>query len=371
MTTIGQTKQHIDTPALVIDQQKLLANLHFMQKFANQHGKQLRPHAKTHKCSHLAKLQQQIGAIGICVTKIAEAEVLVKHGITGILITSPVVTPQKIQRLMILAKQDSSIMVVIDHAGNAEVLNQAAVQADITLKVLVDIDPGVQRTGTSYQQALILGQQLHELPGLELQGIQCYAGNLQHVHDFHVRQQASSQAMQRASEVFSQFKAANLPCTILTGTGTGTYDIDSQVSLVSEMQPGSYTVMDQEYANIQGQNLHRFDQFAPAMTLLTTVISANHDHHVTVDAGLKSLYIDQTPPRIISHPHLHYDWGGFGDEHGKVTSDGNGPLPKVGDVLELIVPHCDPTINLFDQFYITQANLITEIWPIDLRGKSQ
>ncbi|ODN44077.1 metal-activated pyridoxal enzyme [Piscirickettsia litoralis] len=368
---VGQSKQQIDTPALVIDRQKLMTNLNFMQDFANKQGKQLRPHAKTHKCTQLAKLQKQTGAIGICATKVGEAEVLVTKGITGVLLTSPVVTPQKIQRLVQLVQKESGIMVVVDQAENAQALSQASLQAGTTLKVLVDIDPGVHRTGTSYANALTLGKLLHELPGLSLQGLQCYAGNLQHIHDFNDRKTASSLAMQKASDVLAQFKKENLPCTILTGTGTGTYDIDSQVDLVTEIQPGSYTVMDQEYANIQWQNLQAFNPFQPAMTLLTTVISANHESHVTVDAGLKSLYIDQTPPRIISHPHLSYDWGGFGDEHGKITSDGTGTLPKVGEVLELIVPHCDPTINLFDQFYITEGDTITDIWPIDLRGKSQ
>ena len=108
------------------------------------------------------------------------------------------------------------------------------------------------------------------------------------------------------------------------------------------------------------------------MTLLTTVISSNRQEHVTVDAGTKALYFDLVnKPKIISHPHLNYEWGGFGDEHGKITAQNNAPLPVNKEVLELIVPHCDPTINLFDKFYITSNDIVIDVWDIDARGASQ
>ena len=122
--------------------------------------------------------------------------------------------------------------------------------------------------------------------------------------------------------------------------------------------------MDKEDFDIANQGPY----FKPAMTLITTVISANHQSHVTVDAGLKSLYKDPTFPKIINPGGLYYDWDLFGDEHGKVTG---ATLPKVGDVIEMIVSHCDPTINLFDRFYVIENGHLIDEWPIDLRGKSQ
>lgn len=112
--------------------------------------------------------------------------------------------------------------------------------------------------------------------------------------------------------------------------------------------------MDVEYGIIGSKtDSSSFTTFKPAMTLLTTVISSNRKEHVTVDSGTKSIYFDtQNKPKIINHKGLHYDWGGFGDEHGKITAEKNCKLPKSGEVLELIVPHCDPTINLYDKFYI-------------------
>jgi D-serine deaminase-like pyridoxal phosphate-dependent protein len=179
--------------------------------------------------------------------------------------------------------------------------------------------------------------------------------------------------MEMASSVVKQLKNSGLPCPILTGTGTGTYDIDVEASEVTEIQPGSYVVMDVEYGKTGSRNNNTlFSTFKPAMTLLTTVISSNRKEHVTVDSGTKSIYFNtQYTPEIISHKGLHYDWNGFGDEHGKITAETHCQLPENGDLLELVVPHCDPTINLYDKFYIVKNGMVVDVWDIDLRGKSQ
>lgn len=177
--------------------------------------------------------------------------------------------------------------------------------------------------------------------------------------------------MQSASTIVRLLKKNGIPCNIFSGTGTGTYDIDVQDTLITEIQPGSYTVMDVEYLEIESASSTQFNTFGNAMTLLTTVISANRREHVTVDAGTKGIYFDKnTKPKIISHPGLHYDWNGFGDEHGKVTAN-HGALPPEETVLELIVPHCDPTINLYDNFFIIEQDVVVDVWPIYLRGKSR
>ena len=364
-------KFELDTPCLVIDKQALMYNIKQMQDQVNQTSKALRPHIKTHKCSTLAKLQVEHGALGVAAAKISEALVLAEQGLKHTLITSPVVTEAKIENLITCRMQDEGLIVVCDSMENASRLDKAMCVEGLQLNVLVDLDPGVARTGVSTEQALILGAHIHhECSHLNLLGIQCYAGNLQHVHDFDARKQASSAVMQKASAVRRAFIDQNLPCEILTGSGTGTYDIDSACPEVTEVQPGSYTVMDMEYRNIASRdNPKGFDVFKPAMTMLVTVISANHDTHVTVDAGTKSLYFDPTTkPWVISHPGLYYDWAGFGDEHGKITADKGVVLPKVGDILELIVPHCDPTINLHEQLVITEHDEVKDYWDIDMRG---
>lgn len=366
-------KIELDTPCLVIEKSALEFNLNIMRQHSQNTQVNIRPHVKTHKCSKLAKLQIEYGAIGISAAKVSEAEVLIDAGINNILITSPVVTENKISRLISCIKKAPETIVVVDNEKNLRDLNEAGQSIQSKINVLIDLDPGIGRTGIKSENALSFALKIGQFKWLNLMGIQCYAGNLQHITSYDERKNRSLQVMEMASNVVKQFKKSGIPCAILTGTGTGTYDIDVDVSEVTEIQPGSYTVMDVEYSIIGSKtDSASFTTFKPAMTLLTTVISSNRKEHVTVDSGTKSIYFDvHNKPQIISHKGLHYDWGGFGDEHGKITADKNCELPTNGEVIELIVPHCDPTINLYDKFYIVNNGVIEDIWEIDLRGKSQ
>jgi D-serine deaminase-like pyridoxal phosphate-dependent protein len=369
---IGTSKWDLDTPCLVIAEDILEQNIQNMQTHAIAFGKQLRPHAKTHKCSHIAKMQLNAGCIGICVAKVSEAEVLVNRGLREILITSPVVTDYKINRLMECLAHNPEIMVVVDNAANARKLSESAAKYALKLNVLLDLDPGMGRTGVSFQEGLAAGRFIHSLPSLRLLGVQCYAGHVQHISSFEERNRASLDWMNRAAGVVRQLRQSGLPCNIFTGAGTGTYEIDCQVPELTDLQVGSYTMMDTEYLNIgSAQNPSQFAKFSPALTLLTTVISVNHPNFVTVDAGLKALYHHGGTPLVVHPPGLglQYDW--WGDEHGRITVQNHSPKPAIGDVLELVVSHCDPTVNLFDSLYVTRNEIVKDIWPVDLRGKCQ
>ncbi|KTD68717.1 MULTISPECIES: DSD1 family PLP-dependent enzyme [Legionella] len=370
--TVGLKKTELDTPCLVIDKNILKSNLEVMRQHSIATNINIRPHCKTHKCSKLAHLQVEYGAIGVSVAKISEAEVLIQNGIANILITSPIVTKNKISKLISCLEKASSTLVVVDNRENMIALNEAGMLNKKVINVLVDVDPGIGRTGVKPEDVLNFALELQQLPWLKLMGVQCYAGNLQHIASFSERKSKSLQTMQMASDLVKNLREKGLNCPILTGSGTGTYDIDVEATAVTEIQPGSYTVMDVQYTVIGSKsNERRFNTFKPAMTLLTTVISNNRTEHVTVDAGTKSIYVDHHKPQIISHQGLEYDWGGFGDEHGKVTAVPGAQLPAYGEVLELVVPHCDPTINLFDQFFITENDIVVDVWDIDLRGKCQ
>ncbi|KTD53293.1 alanine racemase [Legionella santicrucis] len=369
---LGMKKKELDTPCLVIDKNILKSNLEAMKKHSIENKINIRPHCKTHKCSKLAKLQIEYGAIGVSVAKISEAEVLIEEKIPNILITSPIITKNKISRFLACLEKAPSTMIVVDNKENILALNEVAACHNKMIHVLIDVDPGIGRTGIKPEHVLNFAREIQRLPWLNLMGIQCYAGNLQHVLSFNERRERSLKTMQMASEIVKNLKESGFNCPILTGTGTGTYDIDIEATEVTEIQPGSYTVMDVQYTNIGSKNNDKqFDLFKPAMTLLTTVISNNRTEHVTVDAGTKSIYVDHQKPKIISHQGLAYDWGGFGDEHGKISAVNTVKLPSLGEVIELVVPHCDPTINLFDQFFITENDIVIDVWKIDLRGKSQ
>jgi len=370
---IGVSKWKMDTPCLTVDLDILEKNIRTMEDHAASFGKKLRPHAKTHKCSHLARMQMDAGAVGICVAKLAEAEVLVQRGLKEVLITSPVVSDYKVRRLMECLASAPELMVVVDNAANARRLNDAAKQMGLKLNVLVDLDPGMGRTGVNFQAALTLGQWVRELPALRLRGVQCYAGHIQHVVSFAERSGLSQEWMKKAAAVFRQFQKAGLPAEIFTGTGTGTFEIDCLIPELTDMQVGSYTLMDAEYINIgSSRDPSRLVQFPPALTLLTTVISSNHNQgFVTVDAGLKALYHHGGTPFVLNPaiPGLQYEWRG--DEHGQISYPDSSRKFEIGDVLEMVVSHVDPTVNLYDFFFCIRKGVVTEIWPIDLRGKCQ
>ena len=364
-------KAQLDTPALVLNLEIFERNLVAMRDYAVAAGKKLRPHAKTHKCAWVAGRQLAVGGcVGICTAKVSEARAMLTAGIHDILITSPVVTEAKIAVLLDCAAASSGIMVVVDSAENAERLSVEAQKRQIILNVLVDIDPEMGRTGVSFEAALPLAQEIVTMPGLRLRGIQCYAGNLQHLSDYPERRDRSTGMMQRAAAVFRQFRAAGLEPNILAGTGTGTFEFDLTVPELTDIQVGSYCVMDAEYLHVGSRNQPgKFELFRPALTVLATVVSNNQTGFVTVDAGLKTLYFTpHAPPEILGHPDWSYAW--FGDEHGKVSYPDGQSKPELGSTIELIVPHCDPTINLFDRLWLVRGSQVVDCRPIEGRGLS-
>jgi D-serine deaminase-like pyridoxal phosphate-dependent protein len=372
MTTKNKYKSELETPCLVLDMDVLERNLRKMQSSAQSACKNLRPHVKTHKCSALARRQIEAGAIGVCVAKVSEAEALVKAGLDNILITGPVVTPGKIERLVDLLTTAPSLMIVIDHPDTIALLDASLHTRDISMGVLLDVDVGLHRTGVRPSDVPALAEQIVSCPTLRLSGIQAYAGHVQHIQSYHTRKQTSHQCLQEAAHIFRELQATVPTCTIFSSSGTGTFDIDLSVPEVSELQVGSYVCMDTEYLDIgSADNDTGFTAFDPALRLLTTVVSANQEGFVTVDAGLKTLYRDGGKPRVIAPEHstLAYDW--FGDEYGMITGAEDAERPALGAVLELITSHCDPTINLFDRYYLTRGEQVVGTWPIDLRGCSQ
>jgi D-serine deaminase-like pyridoxal phosphate-dependent protein len=370
---IGLHKSQLDTPCLVIDYDMLLANLKKMQQHCQNYGISYRPHCKTHKCSAIAKLQLEFGAIGLSVAKLSEAEVMISKGLTSILITSPIVSSVKLERLEKLLKTTDQLLLVVDHVDNILQLQSIGKRINKIIPVLLDIDGGVGRTGVAIKDALSFVQLIRDQSHLKFIGIQRYAGHIQHILDYKQRYQASYSVMKEASDLVQQLSLNGITCAVFSGAGTGTYDIDVHVPNITEIQPGSYVVMDVEYQNIGSiENENSFNHFLPAMRLLTSVVSNRHASHVTVDAGTKAIYLDKTHfPKVLSHQGLSYEWGGFGDEHGKIIINQPGISLPLGTEIELMIPHCDPSINLHDKFYVIQNDKVIDVWDIDCRGKSQ
>ena len=348
------TKQQIPTPALLLDLDKFETNLARMAARIQESGKSLRPHAKAHKCPEIAKRQIAAGAIGVCVATVAEAELMAAAGIPGLLLTSPVADPIKMARIV-----RTGAMVVVDHpqqvAAYDEVMGEAARASKRKLDVLVDLDVGDHRTGArSPEDAAEIAEAVDQATHLELRGIQAYSVLGSHAGGLEERKRVSRESFQVASRALGIMLRRGLSTEIVTGGSTGTWEIDTTVPDLTELQAGSYLLMDLAYRR-EGLD------FQHALSVMATVVSANHAGFVTVDAGYKAFATDRGyGPEPVNLPGSSYRWGG--DEFGYVDMpDG---LPKLGGRLEFIPPHCDPTTNLYDRIYACRGEQVEAVWPV-------
>jgi D-serine deaminase-like pyridoxal phosphate-dependent protein len=233
------------------------------------------------------------------------------------------------------------------------------------LNLLVDVDVGDRRTGVlPGQPAVELAQRISREKWLQLRGVQAYAGHASHVVGFEARERTSREAMAKAVDTRDRFLKAGLPAEILSGGSTGTYNIDSSIKGVSELQVGSFVFMDVDYRRIGNKGGGAiYTDFRPSLAVLATVVSASHPDRVTIDAGTKA--IDTT----VTHRAEAKNWEGLsynrgGDEFGILTANEGGRLPRLGDRVEFIVPHCDPTTNLYNCLYALRGDNVDSIWPI-------
>ncbi|HEY1630366.1 MAG TPA: DSD1 family PLP-dependent enzyme [Rhizomicrobium sp.] len=357
----------LSTPALVLDLDAAARNIAAMAAHAKKVGVALRPHAKTHKCAAIARLQIEAGALGICCAKLGEAEALADAGIESILLTSPVVTERGIARLMALNARIPDLMAVCDNLAVAERL--AAAATDKPLKVMVDIDPGMSRTGIRPEGAVALVKFVAGSKTLSYMGLQCYAGNVQHMESPNERRDKSLAAMKELGALRDELNAQGLAPGIISGGGTGTFDIDPDAHVLTELQVGSYVFMDRQYNDVWEKPGERVP-FETSLAVQTTVVSANRDGLATTDAGFKSFATDAETPRLASGAPDGASYFFFGDEQGGIVYDfSNGRLAP-GDVVTCIVPHCDPTVNLYDCIHAVRGDVLSFIWPIEARGKS-
>lgn len=341
--------QQIPTPALVVDLDAFETNLTRMAERVKAAGKSLRPHFKAHKCTEISKRQIALGAIGVCCATVSEAELVASAGIGGILLTSPLADPLKMARVIA-----TGAMVVVDNAQQAEWYNEAARAAGRKLDVLVDLDVGDHRTGArSKDQALAIAEQVDIAEHLELRGIQAYSVVGSHAGGFEERQRVSKEVFAQVYQLLGTMLRRGLCCDIVSGGSTGTWEIDTQVADLTELQAGSYALMDMAYRK-EGLD------FANAMNVLGTVVSANHEGFVTTDAGFKAFSTDRGyGPEVLGHSgNATYRWGG--DEFGYV--DGAGLA--LGDRVRFVPPHCDPTVNLYDRIYACRGERVEAVWPV-------
>lgn len=365
------TRDDLPTPALMLDLDAFEFNVARMARYCKEHNRALRPHGKTHKCPEIAKALIRAGAVGACAAKISEAEVFAANGVNGLLITTAVIGRQKIERAVRLSTHYKDTIFSVDNSQNVRDLNEAAGAARIKMNVAMDLLVG-GRTGIAPgEPALALAQIIGTLPNIKLVGIQAYAGHASHVIGWNERRKVSREAMARAVDTARLFEKEGIECPLLTGGSTGTYNIDSEIKGITELQPGSFMFMDVDYGRIGGQDgAAVYRDFRNSLSVLTTVVSKPADDVAIVDGGYKAFSTDKPfPPEAKGIEGIAFSWGG--DEHGKLNLAKASAAVNLGDRLAFIIPHCDPSVNLYDRIYCLRGDNVESMWKIAARGMSQ
>jgi 3-hydroxy-D-aspartate aldolase len=363
----GMTKADLVTPALLLDLDLLDANIAKMAAHAKAAKINLRPHGKTHKCPQIAERQMKAGALGLCVATIREAEAMSAAGIKNLLITCELVGKPKIERLIRLTRRAPETMSAVDSLLHARQLSDAAAAAKINLNLMLDVDPAGRRTGIPPGEGAVkLAEQIVKLPNLKLRGIHGYSGSSAHISGFEQRREHSTKVMTPVIETFQQLKKMGLPVEIMSGGSTGTYNIDTglggQGYGMTELQVGSYVFMDAEYRAIGCKSGAVYEDFAPSLSVMATVISKSYSDRATTDAGIKAFASDKPkhPPEIKGATGVTLGFGG--DEHGILNFNNPSREFNIGDRVEFIVPHCDPNVNLYDRIYCVRGENVVDVW---------
>ena len=353
------------------------ANIRAMAEHLASHDKGFRPHAKTHKCPTIAQAQMAAGAVGICTAKVSEAAVMLNAGIASVLVTSPVSTGQKAQAVNAIASHEAELLLVVDSVVGLDALD-AEIDATKTVGVVLDLDVVMGRTGLREDDLFLhLLDRIHEDPRFYFAGLQHYAGHIMHIPEFEKRREKSLRSWDRLSTKFELLEQRGIRAGIVTGGGTGTFDIDVGIERLTDLQVGSYIFMDEEYRQVGGADSDRFKGFDLALTVACTAISQPQPSTITVDGGYKAFASDSVNPVCDGLPELQFRFAG--DEHGVLLrseaadnpGDNQGLGVMLGDVLEFAVPHCDPTVNLHDQYWVREDDgMVHSYWPISARGCS-
>jgi len=294
---------------------------------------------------------------------------MAEGGIGSILITSPVVSAPAIARLITLNLGIADLRVTVDNPANVEMLADAARASGKPLLVLVDIDPGIRRTGVASPEAAVkLAKLVASTSSLRLLGVQYYCGREQHVESYVERLAAIEERTIYLQSIVSDLTDVGLPPEVITGGGTGTHRIDARLGAFSELQVGSYVFMDRQYSecDLTGQGDAPFET---SLMIDARVVSANTPGLATIDSGFKSMSTDGGPPTILSGAPSGAAFHFMGDEHGLIVAPDT--TFAIGDVVTLATPHCDPTVNLYDAYHVVRGDTLVDIWRVQGRGRSR
>jgi D-serine deaminase-like pyridoxal phosphate-dependent protein len=352
---IGRARGELTTPALILDLDVLRRNIAAMAEWTRTHAR-IRPHTKVHKCAEIARLQVEAGAIGLTTATVWEAIAMAQAGFDNILIANEVAGEEKLS-LLAAAARKKNFIVAVDHPDGAKALSSAAQRAGSQIGVLIDIDIGLRRGGVrNDEDALRVAQMVSSLPSLSLRGAMGYEGWVVMEPNREVRARKAAEAIGQLVARVERLKRAGFPIEIVSAGGTNTHDMTGAHPGVTELQAGSYALMDAAYAPLS-------PAFQPALSMLGTVVS-RHETTAVLDCGTKVVAIDLALPKpldaTIKVRELH-------EEHALLDVAAEHPL-RFGDRVELTIGYCGGTTNLHDVYHVVEQGRVVDIWPIMARG---
>ena len=356
-----RTLADIPTPALIVDTAAMDRNIGRMAAFFAAGPCKLRPHFKAHKTPEIARRQLAAGSCtGLTCATVSEAEA-VAHIAGDVLIANEIVDRDKCRRVAALAGQ-IAIAVAADSIAGLEQMRAAATTAGVTIGVLIDLNIGQNRCGVSPgEEAVALATRARTMPGLTLRGLMGYEGHAVGIAGRAEREEAVRHSVEQLASTARMFAAAGLPTDIVSAGGTGSYDISSTFSEITEIQAGSYALMDSDYAKFG-------IPFEHALSVLGTIVSRTVPERCVADCGHKSCTKDH------GHPGVKGIDGAsvlaLNDEHATIAIPASSTI-AIGDRIQLLPSHIDPTMNLHDVVYALDGENVVGVWPIAARGYAE
>lgn len=353
----------LDTPALCLDLDVFEKNVRFMVETCRRCGIDWRPHAKCHKSSIIANHLVSAGAVGVTCATIDEAEEMAAGGVQDLLIANMVAGQRKIDRLIQLSRM-ANPMVCIDHLQQAASISTQAVQRDTKVRVLVELDIGLQRVGVNPGDiALDLVKDIRQLPGIRFAGVMAYEGHLLTIEDPDDKVLKIRKAIQLAVDTKSQIEQAGITCPIVSCGGTGSFPITSRIAGVTELQAGGAIFMDMFYR--QQCQIKELDH---ALTVAATVVSRPAADRAVIDAGRKSMNIEIHVPQVANMKGVTVH--SLSAEHGVLSLEKDAPDLPIGSQIQVIPGYADLTVALYDHFFALRDGCVAKIIPIGKRKYS-
>ncbi len=361
---IGCRKADLDTPALLVDLPTLERNVQKMaDTIIHNAGVQWRPHTKGMKTPALAHRLLDAGAIGITCAKLGEAEVMAAGGVKDILVANQIVGTRKIARLVNLCKH-ADVMVCVDDESNISQLNLAAVEKGVRVRVLVEVNVGMNRAGAEPgEPVLSLAQTIAACPGLRFSGLMTWEAHTLAIKDSGEKRRVITESLTKLTTSADLCRRNGLCVDIVSCGGTGTYWISAFHPGITEIEAGGGIFGDVRYRTVFGVE-HEY-----ALTVLSTVTSRPTPTRIICDAGKKTMSSDAAVPEPIGIPNVTFV--GLSAEHGKIELNAPAETPRVGETIEFVAGYSDTTVVLHDELYGIRDGVVETVWPLPARGRLQ